>query len=110
MSFDSHTEYEHIIPTLLVVFVGTALLVLLDAAERRGKWVSSLCFQFEPFCMHYTCSTHCQVMCNTWLLGVHLQGVLEAVRISCAGYRTRRTFYEFLDRFGLLAPEVLEGK
>ncbi len=53
---------------------------------------------------------HCQVMCNTWLLGAHLQGVLEAVRISCAGYRTRRTFYEFLDRFGLLAPEVLEGK
>jgi myosin heavy subunit len=38
-----------------------------------------------------------------------LQGVLEAVRISCAGYPTRRTFYEFLDRFGLLAPEVLEG-
>ncbi|KAK3220431.1 hypothetical protein Dsin_014401 [Dipteronia sinensis] len=36
-------------------------------------------------------------------------GVLEAIRISCAGYPTRRTFYEFLIRFGLLAPEVLEG-
>ncbi|XP_042391236.1 myosin-17-like isoform X1 [Zingiber officinale] len=36
-------------------------------------------------------------------------GVLEAIRISCAGYPTRRTFYEFLLRFGLLAPEVLEG-
>jgi myosin-5 len=36
-------------------------------------------------------------------------GVLEAIRISCAGYPTRRTFYEFLDRFGMLAPEVLEG-
>ncbi|XP_011007728.1 PREDICTED: myosin-17-like isoform X1 [Populus euphratica] len=36
-------------------------------------------------------------------------GVLEAIRISCAGYPTRRTFYEFLNRFGLLAPEVLEG-
>ncbi|CAM6054233.1 unnamed protein product [Sphagnum tenellum] len=36
-------------------------------------------------------------------------GVLEAVRISCAGYPTRRTFYEFLDRFGLLAPDILEG-
>jgi hypothetical protein len=54
MSFDSHKEYEHIIPTLLVVFAGTALLLLPDAAERRAKWVSSLCFQFEPFCMHYT--------------------------------------------------------
>ncbi|XP_026422259.1 myosin-11-like isoform X1 [Papaver somniferum] len=36
-------------------------------------------------------------------------GVLEAIRISCAGYPTRRTFYEFLNRFNLLAPEVLEG-
>uniref|UniRef100_A0A2N9HFS8 Myosin motor domain-containing protein n=1 Tax=Fagus sylvatica TaxID=28930 RepID=A0A2N9HFS8_FAGSY len=36
-------------------------------------------------------------------------GVLEAIRISCAGYPTRRTFYEFLHRFGVLAPEVLEG-
>ena len=39
-----------------------------------------------------------------------LQGVLEAIRISCAGYPTRRTFYEFLNRFGVLAPEVLDGK
>ncbi|XP_058085989.1 myosin-11 [Magnolia sinica] len=36
-------------------------------------------------------------------------GVLEAIRISCAGYPTRRKFYEFLHRFGVLAPEVLEG-
>lgn len=35
--------------------------------------------------------------------------MIEAIRISCAGYPTRRTFYEFLNRFGLLAPEVLEG-
>ncbi|KHG16924.1 Myosin-J heavy chain [Gossypium arboreum] len=36
-------------------------------------------------------------------------GVLEAIRISCAGYPTRRTFSEFLNRFGVLAPEILEG-
>ncbi|XP_023548553.1 myosin-11-like [Cucurbita pepo subsp. pepo] len=36
-------------------------------------------------------------------------GVLEAVRIKCAGYPTHRTFSEFLSRFGILAPEVLEG-
>ncbi|KAL2229130.1 UNVERIFIED_CONTAM: Myosin-17 [Sesamum indicum] len=36
-------------------------------------------------------------------------GVLEAIRISCAGYPTRRTFDEFLLRFGVLAPEVLDG-
>ncbi|XXG73765.1 hypothetical protein AAC387_Pa07g2616 [Persea americana] len=36
-------------------------------------------------------------------------GVLEAIRISCAGYPTKRTFDEFLDRFGMLAPDVLDG-
>ncbi|GAB2218803.1 hypothetical protein Drorol1_Dr00002035 [Drosera rotundifolia] len=35
-------------------------------------------------------------------------GVLEAIRISCAGYPTRRAFFEFLNRFGLLAPELIE--
>lgn len=37
------------------------------------------------------------------------QGVLEAIRISCAGYPTKRSFDEFLDRFGVLAPEALDG-
>ncbi|KAG9458232.1 hypothetical protein H6P81_002740 [Aristolochia fimbriata] len=32
-------------------------------------------------------------------------GVLEAVRISLAGYPTRRMFGDFVDRYGLLAPE-----
>ncbi|TQD87475.1 hypothetical protein C1H46_026987 [Malus baccata] len=36
-------------------------------------------------------------------------GVMEAIRISCAGYPTRKAFAEFIDRFGLLAPEVLDG-
>ncbi|XP_042491849.1 myosin-6-like [Macadamia integrifolia] len=36
-------------------------------------------------------------------------GVMEAIRISCAGYPTRRTFCEFLSRFGILAPQVLDG-
>uniref|UniRef100_A0A803PGQ9 Uncharacterized protein n=1 Tax=Cannabis sativa TaxID=3483 RepID=A0A803PGQ9_CANSA len=36
-------------------------------------------------------------------------GVLEAVRIKCSGYPTYRTFFEFLSRFGILAPEVLKG-
>ncbi|KAI4340291.1 hypothetical protein MLD38_025142 [Melastoma candidum] len=35
-------------------------------------------------------------------------GVMEAIRISCAGYPTRRPFFEFIDRFGILAPEVLD--
>ncbi|MQM03569.1 hypothetical protein Taro_036360 [Colocasia esculenta] len=36
-------------------------------------------------------------------------GVMEAIRISCAGYPTRRTFYEFVERFIVLAPAVLDG-
>ena len=32
-------------------------------------------------------------------------GVLEAVSISCAGYPSRKPVDEFLDRFGLLAPD-----
>nr|GMD57352.1 myosin-11-like isoform X1 [Ipomoea batatas] len=36
-------------------------------------------------------------------------GVLEAIRISCAGFPTRRPFFEFINRFGLLAPEGLVG-
>ncbi|KAJ7977136.1 Myosin [Quillaja saponaria] len=36
-------------------------------------------------------------------------GVMEAIRISCAGYPTRKPFEEFVNRFGLLAPEVLDG-
>ncbi|GKU86169.1 hypothetical protein SLEP1_g731 [Rubroshorea leprosula] len=36
-------------------------------------------------------------------------GVMEAIRISCAGYPTRRPFYEFAERFSILAPEVLDG-
>ncbi|XP_058101304.1 myosin-6-like [Magnolia sinica] len=36
-------------------------------------------------------------------------GVMEAIRISCAGYPTRRTFCEFIDRFGILAPDILDG-
>lgn len=39
-----------------------------------------------------------------------VQGVLEAVRISLAGYPTRRTYFEFVDRFGLLALELMDGR
>ncbi|KAI5424027.1 hypothetical protein KIW84_030299 [Lathyrus oleraceus] len=37
-------------------------------------------------------------------------GVLEAIRISCAGYPTRRAFFEFINRFSILAPEVTEAQ
>lgn len=35
---------------------------------------------------------------------------MEAIRISCAGYPTRKQFDEFVDRFGILAPEVLDRR
>jgi len=51
---------------------------------------------------------------NIWFAARHdeclLQGVLEAIRISCAGYPTRRPFFDFINRFGILAPEFVEGK
>ncbi|XP_049344501.1 myosin-6-like isoform X4 [Solanum verrucosum] len=37
-------------------------------------------------------------------------GVLEAIRISCAGFPTRKPFDEFLSRFKVLDPEVLNGR
>uniref|UniRef100_A0A7N0USH1 Uncharacterized protein n=2 Tax=Kalanchoe fedtschenkoi TaxID=63787 RepID=A0A7N0USH1_KALFE len=36
-------------------------------------------------------------------------GVMEAIRISCAGYPTRKTFAEFIVRFSILAPEIVHG-
>jgi myosin-5 len=38
------------------------------------------------------------------------QGVMEAIRISCAGFPTRKKFEEFLERFSVLAPEVLDKR
>ncbi|XP_020256915.1 protein OPAQUE1-like isoform X3 [Asparagus officinalis] len=37
-------------------------------------------------------------------------GVLEAIRISLAGYPTRRTYSDFVDRFGILALELMDGR
>lgn len=42
------------------------------------------------------------------LCGCHLQGVMEAIRISCAGYPTRKSFDEFVQRFSILEPKVLK--
>ncbi|KAK8338072.1 hypothetical protein V6Z12_A09G226900 [Gossypium hirsutum] len=37
-------------------------------------------------------------------------GVMEAIRISCAGFPSRKSFREFVARFSLLAPEVLSKR
>lgn len=36
--------------------------------------------------------------------------MLEAVRISLAGYPTRRYYSDFVDRFGLLAPKFMDER
>ncbi|KAJ7979748.1 Myosin [Quillaja saponaria] len=36
-------------------------------------------------------------------------GVMEAIRISCAGYPTRKTFDEFVARFNILEPNVMRA-
>lgn len=38
------------------------------------------------------------------------QGVLEAIRINCAGYPTRKIFHDFLQRFHVLAPEFFKER
>lgn len=35
------------------------------------------------------------------------QGVMEAIRISCAGFPTRKPFHEFIERFEILSPDVV---
>lgn len=40
------------------------------------------------------------------LLSHHRAGVLEAVRISCAGFPNKRPFPDFVDHFWPLAPEL----
>ncbi|WVY96421.1 hypothetical protein V8G54_028572 [Vigna mungo] len=37
------------------------------------------------------------------------KGVLEAVRIKCAGFPTHWTFHDFITRLWILAPEILRG-
>ncbi len=59
-----------------------------------GEVIKIYCILFEFIC----------------ILFVSFQGVMEAIRISCAGFPTRKPFVEFVDRFGLLAPEVLDGR
>ncbi|CAA0818666.1 Myosin-8 [Striga hermonthica] len=36
-------------------------------------------------------------------------GVMEAIRISCAGFPTRKTFDEFINRFKILEPSIING-
>ncbi|GJS47235.1 unconventional myosin [Tanacetum coccineum] len=40
----------------------------------------------------------------------YIRWCLEAIRFSCASYPTKRTFDEFLLRFGILYPDVVDGK
>lgn len=56
--------------------------------------------------LHYFNECLSQSVCHLHMVVV--QGVLEAIRISCAGYPTKRTFDEFIDRFGMLAPELVD--
>ncbi|KAE8665603.1 Myosin-10 [Hibiscus syriacus] len=43
---------------------------------------------------------------NNVLQQLRCGGVMEAIRISCAGFPSRKQFHEFTERFAILAPEV----
>ncbi|XP_014490889.1 myosin-6-like [Vigna radiata var. radiata] len=46
---------------------------------------------------------------NNVLQQLRCGGVMEAIRISCAGYPTRKSFDEFVQRFTILEPKVLKS-
>ncbi|XVF29233.1 hypothetical protein REPUB_Repub15cG0103400 [Reevesia pubescens] len=46
---------------------------------------------------------------NNVLQQLRCGGVMEAIRISCAGFPSRKVFREFIGRFAILAPEVMCG-
>ncbi|KAG0458638.1 hypothetical protein HPP92_021766 [Vanilla planifolia] len=46
---------------------------------------------------------------NNVLQQLRCGGVMEAIRISCAGFPTRRTFDEFLKRFSILQSNAVNG-
>ncbi|XVF65003.1 hypothetical protein PTKIN_Ptkin09bG0211800 [Pterospermum kingtungense] len=46
---------------------------------------------------------------NNVLQQLRCGGVMEAIRISCAGFPSRKLFREFMGRFAILAPEVLRS-
>ncbi|XVE81493.1 hypothetical protein DITRI_Ditri15bG0068800 [Diplodiscus trichospermus] len=46
---------------------------------------------------------------NNVLQQLRCGGVMEAIRISCAGFPSRKVFREFIGRFAILAPEVLKA-
>ncbi|XWS09072.1 hypothetical protein CRYUN_Cryun40dG0054700 [Craigia yunnanensis] len=46
---------------------------------------------------------------NNVLQQLRCGGVMEAIRISCAGFPSRKVFREFIGQFAILAPEVLHG-
>jgi hypothetical protein len=56
----------------------------------------------SKFAACVSCADPPQLVC----LVVLLAGVLEAVRISCAGFPNKRPFPDFVDHFWSLAPEL----
>ncbi|KAI5448218.1 hypothetical protein KIW84_015587 [Lathyrus oleraceus] len=46
---------------------------------------------------------------NDVLQQLRCGGVMEAIKISCAGYPTRKNFDEFVQRFSIMEPKVLKS-
>ncbi|CAI5475228.1 unnamed protein product [Closterium sp. Yama58-4] len=73
-------------------------------AQQLAELMATLSHMDPP---HYVRCVKLLPLCH---LSRPIEGVLEAIRISCAGYPTRRPFDEFLDRFSVLAPDLCDGR
>ncbi|KAG6757275.1 hypothetical protein POTOM_037582 [Populus tomentosa] len=86
-------EHQALLSESKCSFVSGLLLPLPEESAKSSK--------FSSIGSRYKVS-----LCSS----VHkFNGVMEAIRISCAGYPTRKTFDDFARRFAILAPDVLHG-
>ncbi|KAF4386282.1 hypothetical protein G4B88_003499 [Cannabis sativa] len=76
-------------------------------APINGKWLNGVSFIVLRD-LKQLVFENSNILQQLWLHYVH-NGVMEAIRIICAGYPTRKPFREFVGRFGILDPNVFAG-
>ncbi|KAG6395092.1 hypothetical protein SASPL_145684 [Salvia splendens] len=107
-------EHQALLNDSTCSFVANLFPSLSDETSKQSKFSSiGTRFKVEPHyirCVKPNTVLKPGIFENFNVLNqLRCGGVLEAIRISCAGYPTKRTFDEFIDRFGMLAPDIVDG-